>query len=290
MPTSTGPTTTQTVDNAVREMLAASKYTMEHAVVMANLPRREGIPAGSGGDYNEPKYDTLADAQDLNEGYDVAQSQRITDSLLTLTPTEVGHMVVLTDRVLETVRDDQFKIAGKLMGEAMARRIDKDGLTQLDSFSLIIGAAGTTGTWEHIGAGRFAVRGGGGGAAATFEPAPASSPGFAVHHPHAWWNMLKDFAPAGTYPITPGLSNNIQMNGELPSKIAGVRCFEAGNLSIDTLDDAKGGIFSKEALLLVMGKMKTEKQRFARSRCWEVVQTVYFIYGEFKDQWGRELV
>ncbi len=286
-----GPTTTASVDNAVREMLAASRYTMEHAVVMANLPRKERIPGKQGSDYNEPKYGALADAQDLVQGTDIAQSQKIQDDLLTLTPTEVGHLVTLTERVVDTVRDDQFKNAGKLMGEALARRVDKDGLTQLDNFSLALGTAGTALTWEHIGAARTAIRGGGGGAAALFEPAPASSPIYGVFHPHQLWIMLKDLAPAGTYPIPTGLSERTQLNGEVPSKVAGVQLFEAGNLTIDASDDAKGGVFSKEALILVMDQPDMKPpQYFSRSRAWEIVQVCWYIYGEYKDQWGREML
>ena len=286
-----GTTNTAAVDQSFRPMLDASKFIIEHTPVMDKLVRKESIPAGQGGAYRQPTWNTLDDAQDLQEGVDVTQAQQLADSLESYTPTEVGHLVSITDRVKKTVGPKVIAAAGRLMGEAMARRIDKDGLTMLDGFSLALGSAGTALTWEHVGAAKTAIFGGGGGAAATFEPAPRSAPVYGVFHPHQTWILLKDFAPSGAIELTSGKTVDIQATGKVPSKVAGVDMYEDGNLSIDSSDDAKGGVFSKEALLLVMDEMpETRQEDSARSRGTIIVQTTWYIFAEHRDKWGREML
>jgi hypothetical protein len=287
----TGVTGTAVIDNSFRPMLDASKFIIEHVPQMDKLVRKETIPAGQGGAYRQPTWNTLDDAQDLQEGVDVTQAQQLADTIESYTPTEVGHLVSVTDRVKKTVGPKVIAAAGKLMGEAMARRIDKDGLTMLDGFSLPIGSASTALTWEHIGAARTAIFGGGGGAAALFEPAPRDAPVYGVFHPHQTWILAKDFAPAGSVELSSGKSVDIQASGKIPSRVAGVEMYEDGNLTIDSSDDAKGGVYSKEALLLVMDEVpETRQEDSARSRGTIIVQTCWYIFAEHRDKWGREMV
>lgn len=287
----TGVTGTTVIDNSFRPMLDASKFIIEHVPVMDKLVVKESIPAGQGGAYRVPTWNTLNDAQDLQEGVDVTQAQQLADSIESYTPTEVGHLVSITDRVKKTVGPKVIAAAGKLMGEAMARRIDKDGLTMLDGFSLALGSAGTALTWEHLGAAKTAIHGGGGGAAALFEPAPRSAPVYGVFHPHQTWIVAKDFAPAGAIEFSSGFTVDVMKNAKVPSRIAGLELYEDGNLTIDSSDDAKGGVFSKEALILVMDEMPESRQEdSARSRGTIIVQTTWYIYAEHRDKWGREML
>jgi hypothetical protein len=280
-----GINSTANIDNVVRPMLAESRVTIEHEPTMKQLVRIERIPKGQGGTYRLPKWGVLPDAQDLTEGMDITQSQQLSDTLQTFTPTEVGHQVIITKRAMETLRDDIMRQAGRQMGDALQRRIDKDGLTMLDGFSTSLGSAGTALTWEYIAAAEVGIMGGG-----SAEPAPKSSPVYGVFHPYQLHPLAKDFAPAGTYPVPSGLSEDIQLKGFVSKSIAGVPLYRDGNLTIDANDDAKGGVFSKEALLLVWEEPNEQKEESISLRGWRVVQTVWYVYGEYKDAWGREML
>lgn len=285
----TGINSTLNIDNVVRPMLAESRLTIEQVPVMKQLVRVERIPKGQGGAYRLPKWGTLPDAGDLVEGMDISQSQQLSDTLQTFTPTEVGHQVIITHRAMETLRDDIMRQAGRQMGDALQRRIDKDGLTMLDGFSVALGTAGTALNWEHIAAAEVAIMGGGAN-----EPAPAAAPVYGVFHPYQLHPLAKDLTQAAattaTVAIASGITQDIVTRGFTNKSIAGVPLYRDGNLSIDTSDDAKGGVFSKEALLLVWEEPSEKKEESVSLRGVRVVQTVWYVYGEYKDAWGREML
>jgi hypothetical protein len=277
------------IDDAFVPMITESRFTEEHATTMAALVRREDLEKGRGGSVKIPKYTAFDDAEDLAEGVDITQGQRVLDSLTTITPTEIGLKVVVTKRTVDTRRDDILEIIGKLAGDAMGRKAEKMALTMLDGFSNALGSAGTALTWEHIGAAKVAIRGGGGGAAALTEPAPMSSPIVGVFHPHQLWPLAKDLAPAGTYPVPSGLSAEIVKKGKV-GKVADVPLFEAGLLTIDSSDDAKGGVFCKDALIGVMDE-REEYQEFRGSlRAYEITMSRWLTFAEWNDAWGREML
>ena len=64
------------------------------------------------------------------------------------------------------------------------------------------------------------------------------------------------------------------------------------NLSKDSADDAKGGVFSKEAIVQVhfMGGPSMEEQRDASLRATEYNIVMVKGVGEWKDAWGREML
>jgi hypothetical protein len=71
--------------------------------------------------------------------------------------------------------------------------------------------------------------------------------------------QLKDLfdelvAAVGTYPISDGATADVFKNGfNLP--IAGCSVFEDGNITIDSNSDAKGGVFAKDGIVLVQGRV-----------------------------------
>lgn len=278
-----GNNTTANLTDIVRAMLASARFTMEHDPVMKSLVVLNRIPRGQGGSYKEPKWGTLPDAHDMTEGVDNVQVQQMSDSLMTLTPTEVGHSLVVTDRLIETATENVMRAKGKLMGDALQRKIDKDGLAMLDGFSTSLVGAGNPVTWEHISAAETRISGG-------TEPAPASSPRFGVFHPYQLHILAKDFAPAGTYPIPTGMSQDIMARGRKALKqIADVTIYADGNLSIDSSDDAKGGVFAKDALRLVWDEPYEKVDVSGSLRGQKITQGVWYIYGEFVDAWGVEI-
>lgn len=277
----TGVNTTANIDNIVVPMLAESRYTVENKPVMKQLVKNVTLGPHGGADYRIPKYGTVS-AGALTRGVDMNQGQMLSDSLQTITPSEIGLQVILLDHLIRTVRDDIPAIAGKLMGEALARKLDQDGITMLDGFSTALGSAGTALTWEYVAAAESAISG---------DTEPAPGPIYGVFHTHQLHPLAKDLAPAGTYPIPTGISQEVIEKGFVYKSIAGVPLFRDNNITKDSSNDAKGGVFSKEALILVMvGMPGLTKLHDDSLRAWELNQVWEYAYGEYRDSWGREMV
>ena len=66
------------------------------------------------------------DAEDLVEGVDMVDSEDIDVSTVTATTAEVGLKVIITDTLVQQNNEDVFRIIGRQMGDAMARKKDTD--------------------------------------------------------------------------------------------------------------------------------------------------------------------
>jgi hypothetical protein len=282
-----GTNTTADIDNAVRPMLAESKYTVENKPVMGvkGVCTVVRLKPGEGDKYRYPKYGTLPDAEDLTEGEELTTTHKLSDTIAEIEPTEVGLRVALTDKLRRQVRDDMLKLAGKQIGDSGARKQDKDGIAMFSGFSVGIGSAGTALTWEHLAAARTAIF-------SNTEPADTSVPIYGVFRSEQLHPLAKDLAPAGTYPIPSGLSEEVIKAGRVKANgIAGIdMLFEDNNISKDSSDDAIGAVFSKDALILVQDAMPAlETERKMGLRGVVVQQTWNYAFGEYLDGWGRSM-
>lgn len=286
-----GVTGTSQIDQAVERFLAASRYTMqEKPGVMKSSIRVETLPENSGPAVNIPKYGQVT-TYALTEGVDMQQAQQITDTLMTLTPAEYGAQVVLTDLMLMTVRDEFFRVAGKILGESFDRQQDQTLCDDCDNFSNAIGSAGTACNLGHVMAGHASVKynaAANGTAGRGGEPAP--DPISFVHTPAVLFSLAKTLTggvgAAAATQIVP------QPVGWQMAALPGMTIKSDINFNKDTGDDAKGGLFSKEAMILVeLGPgASVEKDRDASLRGWELNFVGRWARGEYNDSWGREML
>lgn len=288
-----GVTGTSQIDQAVERFLARSRYTMqERPGVIKGSIRKETLPENSGPSVNIPKYGQVT-TYALTEGVDMAQAQQITDTLMTLTPTEFGAQVVLTDMMLMTVRDEFFDVAGKILGESFDRQQDQTLCDDCDNFSTALGSAGAALTLGAVMAGHASIKynaPANGTAGRGGEPAP--DPIYLVHTPAALHALAKNMtggqgATAATQ-VTPDTSKA----GFGILTVPGLTIKSDINFNKDTSDDVKGGLFSKEAMILVeLGKAASvEKERDASLRGWELNFVGRWARGEYNDSWGREML
>lgn len=275
-----GVTSVNDVDDIIVPMLAATRFTVENETLMTQLVRVVTLPKNAGDDYREGKMGTL-DAHALTTGLDMQQAQKLQDSIWTVTPSEVGVQVILTDKLIRIVRDNQMDIAGRLMGDAVQRKMDKDGIANFASFGgTAIGSASTALDWGYIAAGVSAVEG---------ETEPAPGPYHFVQHSHAYHPLAKKLAPTGTYPIPSGISQEVVEKGFVMKHLGGGHLWKDNNIEKDSSDDAIGGVFAKEALLLVKSVAPSmEKERDASLRAWELNLVTEYGWGIFHSRWGRK--
>jgi len=268
-------TTSTTLDDLFANIIAQARFTAEEESLMLGLVTRYDIAGNEGKVIQVPKYPAITAAA-LTEGTDMT-STTVSTSSVDITVAEVGAQVVLTDLAAMGSGNPAQEL-GTVLGNAIATKMDVDLLALFDGFSTSIGAAAQEITVADL----FK-------AAATLRNAKAQGDIFAVVHPfHAYQlkaNLTNTFAnPNG------GDAQNTAMVNSYVGTIAGVDIYESANIVIDGNDDAKGAVFSREALAIAMKRdFQIETQRDASLRAFELNATAIYGVGELDDTYGVEM-
>jgi hypothetical protein len=250
---------------------------------MPQLVDKVTLGEGVGLTWNELSYAQLT-AQDITETTTLDNPQQMEDTLLSVTPTIVGIETVITDRVARRISKIGFAKLGGLAQNAIQRKKDEDGLTVLDGFSTSLCGAGSTLTGGHIGAATARIMGN------TTEP--GKPPIYGVLKSYQMKDIEDEIvAGVGTYNIPEGLTARVLAEG-WSGKLHNAQMFIDNNISVDSSDDAIGGVFAKEAILLVQGKTPWQEMK----RMPELgggANAVYlydeYAYAERLDSWGCEI-
>jgi len=313
--------TTAVADSLPDTFIAEVRLKTQEGPIMRPLVNNVTLPMGEGGQWEMTEL-TRATAVALADGIDLASAEQITDSTLPITPTEYGAQVEVTDLARDqiTKRTDLVRQVGRILGNSMITKEDVDLLTQLDSFSVALGAAGISLTVGHIMAAGAAIRAGGQAAAAIVAgtPEPAPDPISGVFNDNMLHNVVKQLAlgtPMGftataTNAFTKFASNaqdssaaavggalapvteGAALRNAFVGRIGAVNVYSDNNMAKDASDDAKGGVFSKEAIIQVhfRGGPKMEPERDPSKRSTEYNIIMVKGIGEWKDAWGREML
>ena len=287
----TGNTTTSNLSDSLPTIIASARIVREYEGTMTSdsVVDKVTLDENTGTIWNEVRLDKLT-AQGVSETTMLDNPQQMSDSLLSLTPTVAGIQTIVTDRVYRRLSSNVLAQIGVLGQNALQRKKDKDGLTQLDSFSTALCGAGATLTVGHISAGQSRIFGN------TTEPAPPGNVAV-VLHPF----QLKDIQDQLTVGITTtasngagsvdGLTAEMIRNG-YSGQLFNANVFTDGNISIDSSDDAKGGIFHQMAIILVEGhapKAENRRRPDIGGGAEEIFLYDEYIFGERRDEWGYEL-
>jgi hypothetical protein len=148
-----------------------------------------------------------------------------------------------------------------------------------DGFSTALGGAGTEITVADI----FK-------AAATLRNNKAQGDIFAVVHPFQAYQLKANLTNTFANP-NGGDAQNTAMVNSYVGTIAGVDIYESSNITVDGSDDAKGAVFSREALAIAMKRdFQIETQRDASLRAFELNATAVYGVGELDDTYGVEML
>lgn len=280
----TGNTTTGSLADSLPTIIASARIVREFEGVMPQLVEKQTLGEGIGLSWNEVTFAQLT-AQDVTETTELDNPQQLSDSLLTITPTVAGIETVITDRVAARISKNAYAKIGSLAQNAIQRKKDEDGLTVLDGFSNSYCGAGNTLTSGHISAAMALIQG---------NASEAAKPPFrVVLHPY----QIKDIedeivAGVGTYPVAEGLTARVFSEG-FRGMIAGGQLYPDGNITIITGDDAKGGVFAQEAILLVQGRaprMVAVRAEGLGGGATKIYHYDEYAYGERLDTWGVEIL
>jgi hypothetical protein len=296
---------TAVADSLPSEFIAEIKLVDRYSPVMRGLVRNEDLPEHEGSTWklNELTRSTIVA---LSEGEDLATAEQVTDTGMTIVPTRYGGQIVHTKESAAKFsrRGDLARLAGEILREDMLRKEDVDLLTQLDSFSVALGSAGTALTIGHIMAAGAAIRGGGqasGAITSGTQNAPSSSEINGVFTSAQLHPVTKNLAIGRQVLTTSGASQEGPQPGEAANRalreahvgrLGGVNVYVDDNLGKDASDDAKGGVWAKPAIIQVhfMGGVRIVPDEDKSRETREINVFMNKGIGEYKDAWGREML
>ena len=274
-------TTSSTVSELYTEIVAEALFVAQEQSIMRGLVRNYTI-AGGGKSVEVPIYSAVSAAA-VNEATDLTNTA-VNPSSVTITATEKGVMTTLTDLARNSAPRNVAGDIGKLFGEAIAKKIDKDLTALFGGFSTTVGSASTVMSASLI-------------FQAVAKLRAAGVPGenlSAVIHPQVAFDLKSGLTNTFANP-NPGVGNEALRTG-LVGQIAGVNIFETSNMTDSsdndpgTTGDYKGAVFHSDALgLAMMQDLKIETQRDASLRADEIVATAVYGVGELADSKGCEV-
>lgn len=265
-----GYTTTDALADSLPTVISSARQVREFEGVMPQLVDKVTLGEGIGLSWNEVTLAQLT-AQTITETTELDNPQQMSDTMLTITPTVIGIETLLTDRVAARISKNAFAKTGGLVQNAIQRKKDEDGLTMLDGATTALCGAGSTLTSGHIAAGAYRIT--------SNATEPGMKPIRCVLHGYQLKDIYDELvAGVGTYVVNEGPTARVFQSGfTLP--IAGAEVYEDGNITISSsTDDAKGGVFAKEAIVLVQGRaprVETERKQIGGGA------TAFFHYDEY---------
>jgi hypothetical protein len=272
--------TTGNLQNMSRIMLASARYTEEHNAPMVGLIEKFSLGKGEY-QLTIPKVAQM-DAEDLVEGRDMIDSEDIDVSTVTATTAEVGLKVIVTDTLLQQNNEDVFKIIGRQMGDAMARKKDTDIIALFPTLNgaVKLGADNANFTLANASA-----------VIATAKADQFGSDIFVVHHPNALWKLATDVGNTlATYPLPDAFNKPAVKDYWTGIKLSGVPFFEDGNIQTVTDNSGYGVIADKTAMgHLAARARREERERDISLRAFEVVVTEDYAVFEVDDTRGAAI-
>lgn len=266
-------TTSTSLNDLLPQIVAEAMFVANERSIMRNLVKTYDIPMGNGKTITVPRY-PVQSAAGLTEGTDLSNTAISTDGA-TLTVSEVGIMATVTDFARMTSSSNVIADVGRIIGEAVAKKMDKDLLALFSGFSNGVGDNSTALSAATIAKAIATLR-------AQSVPGDAL---YAVVHPYVAYDLKSDLTNSFQNPNSGIIQNEAMATGYVGT-LFGVPVFESANIS-DTDGDSVGAVFHRDALgLAMLQDIRIETQRDASLRADEVVATAVYGVGELYDNYG----
>jgi N4-gp56 family major capsid protein len=268
--------TTTTLDDLFSNIIKEAIFVSQETSLVRNLVSIYDISGEQGKVVQVPVYAETSAAA-LTEGTDMS-STAISTSSVSITVAEAGVQALLTDMAAKSAMGDVAGDLGRILGEAVSKKMDEDLIGLFTGFSAGQGTAAQEITVADI----FK-------AAAVLRVNNAGSVLNAVIHPYQAYQLKSNLTNAFANPNGGDLQNEAMRAGYVGT-IAGVNIFESSNVAIDGSGDAIGALFAPAALgLAIKWDINIEPQRDASLRGWELNATASYGVGELVDTYGQKL-
>lgn len=274
--------TTSSLNDLLPSIVAEALFVAQERSIMRGLVRNFTLPLGSGKTVTVPVYPKQT-ATGVNEGTDLTNTE-VSTSGAVLTVGEVGIMTTVTDMARNASASNVIADVGRLFGEAIAAKMDKDLTALFAGFSAGDGDYTTQITAASIFKAVAKLRGAG------VDPAGC----VCVLHPEIAYDLKSALTTQGNVAFTAGAygaTANEAMQMGFVGMLAGVPVYETSNIDyVTNAGDFPGAVFHRDALgLAMMQDIKIETQRDASLRADELVATAVYGVGELYDGYGRYL-
>ena len=275
-------TTTSTLNDLLPSIVAEALFVASERSIMRGLVKNYALGPQQGKTVTVPIY-PLQTAYSLTEGGDIT-SNAVSTSGATLTVSEVGLMTTVTDLARISSASNVVADVGRLFGEAIARKIDRDLTAQFANF--------TTNVLGNVTAASSTIA-----ASDIFKAvAKLTSAGvptgdvYAVLHPRIAYDLKANLTNTYQNPNMGPVQNEAMTMGYV-GMLAGVPIFETSNMAGQVGDgDFTGAVFHRDALgLAVMQDIKIETQRDASLRADEIVASAIYGVGTVYEAYGVAL-
>ena len=248
MATGLSISSTSNLSSGQKTFIASAREAFEPAAPDPDLVESQRIAAGFK-QWDVLTMARLTSASALTEGVDLTSAQQLVANSLSITPSEHGIIATLSKRLIRRQGDQNVvSTAGRLCANSLRRRQALDVIALYDGFSKsVVGAGNALDITSFRGSVAYLLTDN----SSSYGPAPL--PLHAALHIEQISDImldLTDTAPRGT---TTGMTEELLQRWYNSSdRLYGVQVFHSGNISRDSGDDAKGAIFAKEALVMVM--------------------------------------
>lgn len=274
--------TTTTLNDLLPSIVAEAMFVANERSIMRGLVKNYTLGAGQGKTVTVPVYPQVSAAA-ITEG-DIVANTAVSTGGVTLTVATNAIRTMVSDLSVAASASNVVADLGRLFGEGIARKIDKDLTALFAGFSA--GKGDYTGqiTAADIFESVAKLRGAG--------VAPEGM--VCVLHPEIAFDLKKALTTNGNVAFTAGAFGNVAneaMQQGYVGMLAGVPVFETSNIDYDTnAGDFPGAVFHRDALGLAMiGDVQIETARRIDYLSTEVVASCHYGVGELQDGLGRYL-
>ena len=276
-------TTSTTLSDIVDTLIADAIFTFKQAGVMPGLVQVQSLLGFPGKAANFPKWDAWAssDVQGGTEGNEFTTNKAVATSVVSGTVAEKLLRTVIPKLAVDSATENVMAGIGAVMGNAMALKLDDDGVNLFGALDGVVAGAGVTLSLDHF---QDATR--------LLRVAGAPAPYNGVFSPKQINGAkgISSFFDASNVSNTSvsSIAEDFATNG-LTGRVAGINIFSSTEIDEDvaTLGDAAGGIFSRQAIGLVhKGLLNTFLDASASYRGHILVLQGLWIYKEIVGSYG----
>jgi N4-gp56 family major capsid protein len=270
------------LNDLLPSIVSEALYVASERSIMRNLVRNFTLQPGQGKTVTVPIYPKQT-ATALTEATASNQVTVATDGA-TLTVSEVGLYATVSDLALNASSSNIVADFGRLFGEAIARKMDTDLMTNFRSFATSINNTTTTLSAALIFQAIAKLRSQG------YDTSMDCS---IVIHPNAAYDVLS--AITNTFANPAGSYANEAMAAGFMGTIGGVPVYQSSLVPIaqagGNADDFTGAIFHRDAIgLAMMQDVRVETQRQAAARGFDIVGSAIYGHGELYDLAGVQIL
>jgi len=268
--------TTTSLNDLLPSIVAEAMFVANERSIMRGLVKNYNIPSASGKTITVPIYPAQTAAA-LTEGDEISNTE-VATSGVTLTVATNAIRTIVTDLSRTASASNVVADIGRLFGEAIAKKIDKDLIALFTNFATTVGGNTTTFTPALLANAIAKLR----------NNAVPSENLACVIHPYVAYDLKSSLTNTFANPNAGVIQNDAMRTGYVGT-LFGVPVFESSNIT-DTTGDSIGAVFHRDALGLAMiGDISIETQRRASYLGDDIIASCHYAVGEIYDLYGVKI-